>query len=394
MRDILSGITGNPADRDLWGPRVDGRDALGVHAPIAFDQLGDLARRIAQAQQRQDYKEGFGWIDNVRFVQDERQRESLVELVLSQLRAQDAPTFELGIPEVIDWAAVASFRFSFDRDVTRSDLLLSSYLGHLEAKGKLAALDLARLRRDRVSALDDAGRELYHWSVWRCLDGQVQLDGSTYVLDGGDFYQIDPDFLRALDSFLDGVPSGRHGLPDAVPGEREDHYLARVSQAGGDFLLLDQRLVSLEARTTPVEICDLLARDGTLLHAKKGRSSSELSHLFSQGLVSAELMVTSPVFREKVREKVAEVAGNLPAASKPWPEPMDPDRFSAASHEVSFVVIRRPLGTGASSLPFFSKVNLRRCLGELSRMGYPVACQLVRERRASSRRKRRDRLSE
>ena len=379
MRDILSGITGNPANEDLWGSRIDGRETLSLHGPVQFDGLGDLAHRIADAQDRQDYREGFAWIDNVRFVQDERLRADLVETLVEHLRSQDTDMIELAIPEVIDWARVGAFRYSFDRNFTRPDIDLKHYLGHLSAKDKLPELDVPKLKRDRVVAVDDAGHEIYKWSVWRCLDAQLERDGSTYILDGGDFYEVDRNYLDALNAFLDDVGVDVHDLPAGTLGEKEADYLARASESPNAFLLLDQRLVHLGSRTSQVEICDLLANDGALIHAKRGRGSSELSHLFSQGLVSAELFVASPEFRERAREIVAEVAAERLPGSLAWPQPLD-DPFVPREHAIVFVVIRSP-GPELlrERLPFFSKINLRRCVTDLAQMGYEVACRIVAE---------------
>jgi uncharacterized protein (TIGR04141 family) len=380
MRDILSGITGNPTDEAVWGSRIDGRETLTVHGPTAFEDLGDLTRRIADAAERQDYREGFAWIDNVRFVQDERLRERLIEALIERLRAQEIDSMELVVPETINWAIVDAFRYSFDRDVTRPDIALSHYLGYLAAKGKLEGLDVAKLKRDRVIALDDAGHESYNWSVWRCLDAQLDVDGATYVLDGGDFYGIDADYLTTLNAFVDGLPPGTHDLPPARLGEWEQHYLARVCEPPTDYLLLDRRLVYLGGRTSSVEVCDLLATDGALIHAKRNHGSSELSHLFSQGLVSAELLVANPEFREKAREKVATVAGERPDGPPPWPQSLDEDPFDPRHHDVAYVVICQP-GSGSlrERLPFFSKVNLRRCVADLEVMRFMVSCRVVLE---------------
>jgi uncharacterized protein (TIGR04141 family) len=156
--------------------------------------------------------------------------------------------------------------------------------------------------------------------------------------------------------------------------------LGRVCEPPSEFLLLDQRLVYLGGRTSSVEICDRLATDGALIHAKRNHGSSELSHLFSQGLVSAELFVANPEFREKARQRVATVVGERPAGSPHWPQPLEEDPFDPRHHDVAFVVICRP-GSGClqERLPFFSKVNLRRCVADLEVMRFEVACRVVLE---------------
>ena len=53
-----------------------------------------------------------------------------------------------------------------------------------------------------------------------------------------------------------------------------------------------------------VEICDLLGPDNELIHVKRASGSSPLSHLFAQGLVSAQSLLFSPDARERFAAKV------------------------------------------------------------------------------------------
>ena len=75
----------------------------------------------------------------------------------------------------------------------------------------------------------------------------------------------------------------------------------------------------LGARSS-LEICDLLGPGNELIHVKRARGSAPLSHLFSQGLVSAQSLVTGPpMVRERFAATVAALPGGraLPADFKP-----------------------------------------------------------------------------
>lgn len=127
----------------------------------------------------------------------------------------------------------------------------------------------------------------------------------------------------------------------------------------------------------PIEICDLLTSDGKLLHLKKRGKSSTLSHLFAQGVTSAELLMQSPEFRAEAREIAATVdaafADVLPEARP------DRDEF-----EVAYVVITRSRRQDAPlTLPFFSVVNLRAAAQRLGGFGFRVSVAAVREGTAS-----------
>jgi uncharacterized protein (TIGR04141 family) len=105
-----------------------------------------------------------------------------------------------------------------------------------------------------------------------------------------------------------------------------------------------------------MEICDILTRSGGLIHIEQRGSSSTLSHLFTQGLNSAERLVQDPDFRSKAREVVA-------AANPNFTDVLPAERPDPGSHEVSFVVITRSTRDTPLTLPFFSLVSLGVCEG-------------------------------
>ena len=75
----------------------------------------------------------------------------------------------------------------------------------------------------------------------------------------------------------------------------------------------------LGARSS-LEICDLLGPGNELIHEKRARGSAPLSHLFSQGLISAQSLVAGPPsVRERFVATVAALPGGraLPADFKP-----------------------------------------------------------------------------
>jgi uncharacterized protein (TIGR04141 family) len=92
--------------------------------------------------------------------------------------------------------------------------------------------------------------------------------------------------LPPLDKFLDVQ-------------EKEGPYNERLSKALQGAILLDKRTVS-RSQATAIEICDVVTKTKQLVHVKRGTSSSSLSHLFAQGVVSAELLHMDSDFRKKV----------------------------------------------------------------------------------------------
>lgn len=99
---------------------------------------------------------------------------------------------------------------------------------------------------------------------------------------------------------------------------------------------LDPQLV-YDGGPDSMEVCDILPPSAGLIHVNIRGSSSTLSHLFSQGVNSAERLLQDADFREKmlaVVERVDSAFSPLVPADRPDP----------ADHEITFVVITRSLG--------------------------------------------------
>ena len=73
---------------------------------------------------------------------------------------------------------------------------------------------------------------------------------------------------------------------------------------------MDKQNVRSGGRTA-IEFCDMFGSCKTKIHVKKGATSSELSHLFQQGTVSAELLADDQLFRDGVRSMLDAVVPNL-----------------------------------------------------------------------------------
>jgi uncharacterized protein (TIGR04141 family) len=377
LRDTVQRADGIPADQAAWGRRIGGSDALSMSLDIEFAQIGRLCRQIERVHAQDDYTDSFDWIDYIRPVSDPHRVAELDEMVLQRLIEQDLTNLSLAPPEIIDWQLASGFRFHFDRPqgvarayVVHPDLRLSDYLRGLVQSGQqLDALSIEFLRNHNVYAVDDNGTTVHKWSVWRCLVGELEHDGSTIVLDEGDFFDVRQDYVRELDAFIDGIPNSTADLPQTTPDTEEKDYNADAARMSDDLLLLDRQLIRVQGHTTPIEVCDLLSRSGHLIHVKRHLGSSNLSHLFSQGMVSAELLQSNPEFRSSVRAKIAEVAG-LGSSFDLIAE----TGFDSSSFEVVYAVAETWAGrTAAEALPFFSRVNLREFASALRTRGFGVA---------------------
>jgi uncharacterized protein (TIGR04141 family) len=116
----------------------------------------------------------------------------------------------------------------------------------------------------------------------------------------------------------------------------------------------------------------VLTASGQLIHVKRHLGSRDLSHLFSQGFVSASLLQEDDVFRAATSAKIAELTNDHSFAL------FNTSPLVTGNFEVVYVILASWGGRNlAAALPFFSKINLERTVRELLNRGFRVGlCQI------------------
>jgi uncharacterized protein (TIGR04141 family) len=375
VRDLMGGATGTPND-DKWGRRITGADALHFDADGDFAELGKMCRNLQQVYDRTDYTEKFSWIDRIRPIHDPLTLQEIEGLVAARLADGDITDLDLAPPEIVDWSSVRGFRYHFEarQKLQHPELRLQDYLSGLARTIDVSAeLDALFLRRRHISAVDGDGRMVSKWPVWRCLTGEFEYRGSTYVIDEGEIFSVSPDYLKLLNDSISAIPLVTD-IPwaHATPSTLEAKFNEMTVQGMPSALLMDRKLVIARTRTTPIEVCDVLTAGRRLIHVKLHLGSSDLSHLFAQGFVSAQLLQEDTVFRKAAAEKVAELSPDVSFRF------FDAPSIDSASFEVVYAIVASWKGRSlATALPFFSKVNLDKTFQDLTNRGFRVGVSQV-----------------
>jgi uncharacterized protein (TIGR04141 family) len=385
-RDILRSITGRPLDQTEWGTRVSGSDALTINCPLDFKELGDRCGLIEELHLKKDYQEYFSWIDNIRIVTDPHLKEELEVYLRDSLRKKEVENVELAPPDIVDWDRIAEFQFSFGPNQTPNDLELDSLLAALESEGKLADLSIKQLKSTyRIDAVDSGGNTVGSWNALQCLSGELAYNNRTYILEGNDFFAVDDRFRQELDRYIGSLREYGRKLLKCKARWCEDKYNTEMGKKK-EYLLLHKQDVRLPGKTSPIEVCDLLSDDKCFIHVKPKFSSSTLSHLFSQGYVSGELLCSSPDFRRKTLKAIEKA---LSIKTKKTTAPLallrnyatfEAESISPQEYTVVYAVIGDWKDKGfKDKLPFFSKINLRKCADDLRRFGFQVCCKRIQK---------------
>ena len=368
-RDLLRAVTGRSGDGGLGA--LSGSAALAMNTDVALPQLPEVAKGLLTAYAETTYRKNFEFIDFMRSEQDPVVIDKLDKRLVKAIKDQDMTEMHLAIPDAVDWQAISGVRFSFKKrhHDAEPDPRISLYR---ELRGD-DNISLDRLKKDRVEAVSAVDEDEIHgkWRVYDCIVFETEYDGHLYVLSGGDWYRIAKTYRNKVEKYVEEVPELALDLPLADSKEDEDEYNARAAaEVGGGCL--DRKPIGTGG-VDKAELCDILTADGYFIHVKKRGRSSTLSHLFAQGVTSAELLLNDADFRRKAAEKVEQVEPALVAAV-----PTEPS--AREKIKVAYVVLSRgkrddtPYG-----LPFFSLVSMKAAVETLTRDGIDVFAKEVKE---------------
>ena len=368
-RDILRGVAGIPRDKKL-ASRLAGSDSISLVTRTDINDVGALCELLFDAYNDTAYKANFEWIDQLEIVEDPAMVDALDADLLAALKARDTSKTYMAAPENIDWEDVESFSLAGTGRARYDDLDLDDYLGTLDATG-LSKLTIELLKQRGVTVnYSRSGNSDRLWTLHECLISEQEVNGNLYVLIEGRWFAVNKTLSDRVDAYFNSLPTAT-SLASANPGETEPAYNDRVARAfPEEYLHLDAKIVRPGGASSGIEFCDLLAKDGTLIHVKRKSRSATLSHLFAQGTVSATTFFSDGVFRDALRDLVKKERPGSSADS--WLDLIPPstDTVDTNKYTVSYVVLAKPTKSGANWLPFFSKLNLMQHGTQLQTMRY------------------------
>lgn len=377
-RDIIRGLAGTPKEKD-FATRVAGSDALSMDRRLKVTDLPKACDDALAMYAKDNYKEHFSWVDQIKHVRQTDLLEKLDKAAALKLEAviggADPDGMHLAFPIIYDPEKGASIRYKgFRSKLVFPDLDLTGYLNALHDQG-VTSFDVDDLRKHSVHEVDEYGKDCGKiWKINECLVLEAEVDGHTYVLSGGRWYQVAHDFATQLVDFFNNLK--KEELPDALPDENEEKYNSRLKTKEVDLLCLDRKLIKPTGWTTPIEACDFLDRKARIIHVKDKTSSSRLSHLFNQGMVSGRILIVDGAARDLIRGKINEVQDETGQTN--FVDIIAPDGGNFQSRD--YTIVYAVIGTGDKpKLPFFSLVTLRQAVRELTALGYQAAFAWIKK---------------
>lgn len=386
QRDLLRLAGGVPTDTS-FARSLAGKDALTLNTKTSPDDVLAKCRKALQLFGEDYYKKDYRWIDFVAPVREQDRVNHLDNLAffeVQELLKGNPSDLHIALPDIIspdDDHQIGYFGLGFKSGTkpTFAELAIEDYIAQLVAGRPDEVPDMAALKAShevRV-VVNGEGDKKQRRHLYDCFVYEVVDQGNTYVLFSGEWYRVDKDFYAEVEKdFLDLVSANPFLASTTAANERA---LILDLDANPDLLNLDQvKLSPAGAGGANLEPCDFLSRTKQFIHLKDGHASAPISHLWNQGVVSAESFVRDETFRKGLRR---EAIKRQKKYKKKGFETLLPDGRSKptpSDYTVVFGVMRgRHKKTKDLSLPFFSKVSLRAVADRIRLMGYPVEVHLI-----------------
>ncbi|MEV8222307.1 DUF6119 family protein [Dietzia maris] len=224
---------------------------------------------------------------------------------------------------------------------------------------------LARVNRASIQLYRDvAGDEPISQAIplRRWIAFETDLDGCSYSLYDGSWYQIHHDYAEKIREQVEGIFSrsvNDLSFPRWHDGDDEEAYNKQLAKALGGTCL-DRKLITTALHRRGIEACDVYLPDGTLVHVKKAEKSAAASHLIAQALVSSDALCNDDQARNQLRERIERGGGDASELNA-RPKRVVLAMFRSGGRKIS-----------AKDLFTFTKVNLARQVASLESRGVPV----------------------
>jgi uncharacterized protein (TIGR04141 family) len=357
--DLLYAITGKPKDQ-AYGSKITGKDALAITVSIELEKLPNFLEKLHQEFSGNKYLEYFPWVDNLSQVRDKLLRDQLDVALGEKISRRIFDRTWLAIPEVIDGIDHDYFTYQKEKTgVKKEDIDWESYLDSLRRDTPIN-VELFK-KQDILNISKTTGRAIHHWPVYRCIYCELEYKGKFYALTNGNWYRIKTEFIENINKAVNTININKTvNLPD-YEDKDEAAYNKRVAKSNKQFISLDRDNVHHGGKHNQIEFCDLYCYPcKQLLHVKRYAGSSVLSHLFAQGVASAELLLMDEYFRQKVNKKLP------PGHNLPLEKPI------SSEYEIIYVILSKTLNK-LDELPLLSKITLKNSYRRLESMNFRVS---------------------
>lgn len=391
---IVKQIVGKPLSEE-YGISVTGSDILSI--TMSLEGADDLEKKLSLLlgaySNDAGRQAGLEWIDQLTEIKDSELKDFLNGILVSSMRGDSLDpdisvnSLSAAPPMIIDWENVGLFYLGTKAGAINNckDDAENPYQPYVDIDSYIKACKdcpniLSKLHRDHLYTIDPSDSEPRQLCVaYKTLVCEIARGKESFVLIDGKWFKVASTLYDEINQYLSSSELEHVNLhfPDckriASTGkyEEEGNYNTRVAETSG-YTNLDRSHFRITQGPKEIEVCDLFdASRKRFIHVKKDGSSSVLSHLFSQGIVSAQCYSDDQEYREEFNQLVR--CDEFDQATKPQADEfcityaiitkkVDGKSIPSTSHPIDRI----------NMLPFFSRLNLMQRTRQLRRMGYRV----------------------
>ncbi|MEQ9874360.1 DUF6119 family protein [Pectobacterium brasiliense] len=408
-RDLLRLAGGIPSDTSFASVLV-GKDALTITARTSPDDFLNKCSKALDFFYSNKYKNEFSFIDHITPVHDSDQKDYLDSIVFSEISSLvDGGTSDLHmvIPEVTNPEfshEVSYYGAGFGKGAKKHfpGVDINDYISEL-SNGDFHSIQTFEAIKSSQHIFEIKNGEKSKKSkrkVYDCLVFEVEINKSipngsakspinslsnvpadlsegVYVLFSGNWYLVDKGFhTRIENSYLKYLAKASFLPNTKMKNERE---LILDLNKSPDLLNLDQVKINPTGTSNAnIEPCDFLSTKCQFIHLKDGESSGPISHLWNQGVVSADAYLNDVKFRKDLNKKIKERQRKFNKIGFDTLLPRANGNLDISKITVVFGIMRTPyVKTSQAGLPFFSKVSFKPVAQTIESMGYKVELHLI-----------------
>lgn len=278
-------------------------------------------------------------------------------MLIEKLQNDNEQQIWLAVPDILNWDDICELKY--ENGESHEDILVDAFRQEV-LHGR--EISIAFLKNHNVFAYDANGDVRYKWPYYKCLYSEIEHDNKLYMLNAGNWYQVDNDYKTHIESTYNNAPLSNLSLID-YNHDNEGAYNIALAASNPSFCLMDKKLIPSGVPGNEIEFCDVYDNSGKLIHIKKYGGSQAIGHLFNQGLVSAQ-MLFDKTFRNEVNNRLLEG----------WKIPLNV--IDTANFEIVYGIISKK-NDERPHIPFFSMVVFHNIYNTLTGVGYTVSLKSI-----------------
>lgn len=353
--------------------KISGCDSCCIAIKGDILSLGSVCTDLLDHYESTDYKKLYGFLDNLMPIsKHDPRRDDLEKKLVKRLAARSYDKISIAYPEMPDEERLHHYKVSSGVSVDMDELTLEGLYEFMDDYSVAADSDKIHI----IGIGDNDSPVTRKRSLRDYLAAEFDKGGETFIFCNGDWFLAEANYVKQVRTEVAALEdlTGTLAMPPVRNKESEGKYNARAA-AVNDLVLMDEDNFKIGGSHDKIEVCDLLSESREMICVKKMVSSSTMSHLFSQGSVSATLLRSEPKYRARVNKD----------GKTQWPTFVEVDDDNLSKVTVVYAIATRKKVPLSDGMFFFSLVNLLNHAATVRMTGCKVAvCKIEYEGAPSS----------